>query len=338
MLLAATSIPAAMATFLVGALVSTAASALLVSRIERVGGRIGLSEALLGMVAALCADGPEITSSVTALRSGQHAVGVGVVLGSNLFNLAALLGLGALVAGRISFHRRVVVLEGAVALVMVAAAILVAGGVLPPGAALAGGAIVFAPYLALIGLPSLGPLARIGVPERWRSWLARAVREEEAELEPIPAGELRRQPKDLALALASLVAVIGASILMEHAAVRLGSHYGVSDAVTGTVTLAAVTSLPNAVAAIYLARRGRGAAVLSEAMNSNALNVLVGLLLVGTLAGLGPGGGAGLEAAWWYGGLTLASLAAIYAAKGIGRLTGGAIIGTYLLFVVLLLR
>ncbi|MHB1818741.1 MAG: ABC transporter permease [Streptosporangiaceae bacterium] len=36
--------------------------------------------------------------------------------------------------------------------------------------------------------------------------------------------------------------------------------------------LAAVTSLPNAVAAVYLARRGRGAATLSTALNSNTLN------------------------------------------------------------------
>jgi hypothetical protein len=35
-------------------------------------------------------------------------------------------------------------------------------------------------------------------------------------------------------------------------------------------------SLPNAVAAVYLASRGRGAATLSEAFNGNAINILVG--------------------------------------------------------------
>ena len=47
--------------------------------------------------------------------------------------------------------------------------------------------------------------------------------------------------------------------------------------------LAAVTSLPNAVAAVYLARRGRAAATLSEALNSNTINVLAGLLLPAAL-------------------------------------------------------
>src|SRR5271165_1906125 len=41
-----------------------------------------------GLVAALAADTPEVTSAVTALAHGQHDVGTGVILGSNVFNLA----------------------------------------------------------------------------------------------------------------------------------------------------------------------------------------------------------------------------------------------------------
>ena len=49
---------------------------------------------------------------ITALVHHQATVGAGVVLGSNVFNLAALLGLGAVVAGNISLHRKVVVFSG----------------------------------------------------------------------------------------------------------------------------------------------------------------------------------------------------------------------------------
>ena len=62
--------------FLLAACLSLATSWLLVSRLERVGERLGLSEALLGMVAALAADAPEITSAVTALLTHQQRVGV----------------------------------------------------------------------------------------------------------------------------------------------------------------------------------------------------------------------------------------------------------------------
>ena len=47
-------------------------------------------------------------------------------------------------------------------------------------------------------------------------------------------------------------------------------RYAVADIVTGALVLAVVTSLPNAVTAVYLARR---AAVPSMALNSNAINV-----------------------------------------------------------------
>src|ERR1700751_4862434 len=83
--------------FCVGVVVSLAASWLLVSRLERLGERAGFSEAWLGLVAALAADAPEITSAVTALARGQESVGAGVIIGSNVFNLAALLGLAGVV-------------------------------------------------------------------------------------------------------------------------------------------------------------------------------------------------------------------------------------------------
>ena len=107
----------AFTAFVAGALVSLATSWLLVTRLEMVGERFGLSEALLGVVAALAADTPEITSSISAISSQhQRARGAGVVIGSNVFNLHAP-GLGALfVAGFIAFHRRLVVLGGFVAL------------------------------------------------------------------------------------------------------------------------------------------------------------------------------------------------------------------------------
>ena len=81
--------------FVAGSALSLCASWLLVSLIERTGNRLGVTEAMLGLVAAVAADAPEITASVSALLGHQPDVGSGVVVGSNVFNLAALVGLGA---------------------------------------------------------------------------------------------------------------------------------------------------------------------------------------------------------------------------------------------------
>ena len=120
---------------------------------------------------------------------------------------------------------------------------------------------------------------------------------------------------------------------MELAATVLGRRYAIADIVVGGLVLAVVTSLPNAVTAVYLARRGRGAAVLSTALNSNAINVMAGLLVPASVTGLGPRSGQNTLVAAWYAGMTLFSLALAYRDRGLGRVPGAAIIAGYLAFV-----
>ena len=139
--------------------------------------------------------------------------------------------------------------------------------------------------------------------------------------------------RDAVAAVAALIAVVGASTVMEVAATAVGRRYAVADIVTGGLVLAVVTSLPNAVSAVYLARRGRGAAVLSTALNSNAINVVAGLLIPASLAGLGPGSGQDTLVAAWYTGLTVLALALAYRGRGLGRASGTAITAGYLAFV-----
>ncbi|MCQ4080952.1 hypothetical protein NGB36_10155 [Streptomyces sp. RB6PN25] len=321
--------------FVVGVAVSLAASWLLVARLERLGERFGLSEALLGVVAALAADAPEITSAVTALIHGQSSVGAGVVIGSNVFNLAALLGVAALVAGRIALHRRVVLLGGAVGMWVAAGCLATVLGWLSPLFGLLLVMAVLVPYLVVLGLRR-AQLERAWLPQGWRRWLAEAIHEEELEL----SEAIRPHPgtwRDGLVAVSALVCVVGASSMVERAASAVGGHFAVADMVTGGLVLAVVTSLPNAVAAVYLAARGRGAAVLSTALNSNALNVAAGLLLPGAVLGLGPRSGQATLVAAWYAGLTLACLVLAYRDHGVYRASGLVVIAGYLAFVAALL-
>jgi cation:H+ antiporter len=287
------------------------------------------------MVAALCADAPEITASVTALAHHQRAVGAGVTIGSNVFNLAALLGLGAVVAGRIGLHRKVVLLGGAVAMVIATICLLAVTGVIAAGTGLALVLVVLIPYTVLLGAHRL-VLGRLGLPSRWAAWLTEAVSEEEGELEAAIRPR-RGRPIDAYVALGALAVVVVASIAMEQGASALGVRYGIAEIVVGGLVLAAVTSLPNAVASVYLARRGRGAAALSTALNSNAINVTAGLLIPATIVGLGRPSGSGLLVAGWYLGLTAVTLLLAYAFRGLDRSSGWTIIALYALFVAALL-
>ncbi len=326
--------------FVTGVVVSLGLSWVLVTRIERVGARLRLSEALLGMLAALAADAPEITAAVTALARHDTRIGAGVVIGSNVFNLAALLGLAALVAGQIALHRRVIELSGAVALWTSVVCLLVVVGALSPVAGLIAVLAVFAPYLAILGIGA-ERLARLladlrSVPDAWAGWLAAAVEEEELELE-VAIHPARGGARDGVLAAIATLVVVGASIAMERTASELGARHAVPGIVIGGLLLAAVTSLPNAVAAVYLAARGRGAAVLSTALNSNALNIVAGLLLPGAIVGLGAPSGQTTFVAACYLGLTAFALASAYLDRGLRRIPGALIVAAYLAFAEVLL-
>jgi Ca2+/Na+ antiporter len=163
-----------------------------------------------------------------------------------------------------------------------------------------------------------------------------AVVEEEAELEEAIRPQ-RGTNTDVVFALGSLVVVVVASATMERGASTLGRHYGVADIVVGGLVLAAVTSLPNAVAAVFLARRGRGAAALSTALNSNTINVAAGLLIPAAFIGLAKPSGSGLLVAGWYVGLTILTLVLAYLGRGLRRWSGSLIIAAYAVFVAVVL-
>jgi cation:H+ antiporter len=329
------TVQSSVVAFVLGAGVSLAISWILVSRLERLGERIGLSEALLGMVAALAADAPEITASVTALVHHQRTVGAGITIGSNVFNLAALLGLGAVVSGGLALHRKVVVLGGVAALAVALVCLLAVGGAMTAGTALALVLVILVPYTVILGVPrAVG--RRLGLPRPWVAWLTSAVVEEEDELQQAIRPP-RGRPIDVWVALGALAVVVVASIAMEQGASSLGTHFGITQIVIGGLVLAAVTSLPNAVAAVYLARRGRGAAALSTALNSNAINVTIGLLLPATIIGLSKPSESGLLIAGSYLGLTAVTLCLAYAYRGLTRASGWLIVALYVVFVVLLI-
>jgi len=285
-------------------MLSLGSSWVLVARLERVGARLGLSEALLGVLAALAADTPEITSAVTALAGHHSKIGAGIVIGSNVFNLAALLGLTAVLAGTIALHRRVILMEGTVAVWIAAVCLAAIIRLVSPAVGLILVVGVLVPYLLIQGVRH-DRLFGIGLPDRWVRWLTDAIDEEQLELEPAIHPQRGRTSDGIVAAIAVLI-VVGASLAMEQAASKLGTRHAIPQIVIGGLILAGVTSLPNAVAAVYLSRRGRGTATLSTAMNSNAINVAAGLLLPATIVGLsGSSGQATLVAGWYHGALII---------------------------------
>lgn len=251
-----------------------------------------------------------------------------------VFNLAALLGLGAVISGRIALHRRAILLQGAIALWIALACLCTVLGIFssPVGLGIVGAALV--PYVVVMAASGSRRWRQPGA-SPWRQWVTAAVVEEEAEL-AATIHPTRGHRRDALIGAGALVVVVAASVAMEHAASHLGGRLAVPDIIVGGVVLAAVTSLPNAVAAIYWARRERGVAMLSTGLNSNAFNVAVGLLLPAVILGLGRRSGPEVVTAAWYLGLTAVVLALAYRRSALNRGAGYLIIALYLAFVVVI--
>lgn len=290
---------------------ATISSAVLSHRLDQVGTNLGLSEGLLGLMTALGADSPEIATAVTALVSGQHDLGSGVVFGSNVFNLAALFGLGVLIAGRVACRRETLLLNAGVAIAVTA--------------------VVVWQKLTDVSAIKLSRLRHPLMPGLATRWLQAAIRDAQ-----VDSGDERfPTPPSLAdkLAIVPLLGmVVVSSIGMERAATVLGSASGLSDAVLGTLVLATLTGIPNAVAAIRLAVQGRGAAVVSEAFNSNSLNLIAGAYLPTLFVTAGPMSGAGRMVLWWLLGGTLLATILLVRRAALSRWEGRLLVVGYIVF------
>lgn len=142
------------ALLFLGSLALTVVSSLsLAEVVDRVAERFGFSEGLLGIVTALAADSPEIAAAITAIERGRTGVGLGVVVGSNIFNIAALLGLSAVVAGKVRIRRRGLAFQGGVVLFVTVVVSALELRWLVPVIALVAVLIVLVPY---VGISALG--------------------------------------------------------------------------------------------------------------------------------------------------------------------------------------
>jgi cation:H+ antiporter len=282
-------------------------------RLDRIGIRFGFPEALIGLLTALAADGPEISSALVALIKGNHGVGVGVLVGSNTFNIAAMLGVSALLAGRVCVSRGTLALEGAVSGAITVIAVVALLGWISPAAAAILAVVVLVPYLV------------------------QTFETAEASHAPSQAGRVHSDDPThhlLGLVVLDVALIVAGSIGMVEAALTLGRDWGISSAVLGTVVLGPLTSIPNAMTGIRLGLASRAEALVGETLNSNTLNLAAGVIVPGLFVTLAAAATATdkLEL-WWLVGTTVLTLLLLARRRGLGRVGGALLVAAYAGFV-----
>lgn len=92
-------LPRALMWLAVGLLVLIASSRLLVWGAVAIAQSLGVSDLIIGLtVVAVGTSLPELASCVAAARKGEHDIALGNVLGSNLFNTLAVVGIASVIA------------------------------------------------------------------------------------------------------------------------------------------------------------------------------------------------------------------------------------------------
>ena len=213
--------------------------------------RLGLTPLVVGLtVVAYGTSAPELLVSLKAAWSGQPGIAVGNVIGSNIFNIAVILGVAALI--------RPVKVESVV--IRRDAPVMI-------GATLAGLAVLWD-----------GRVTRweggllVAASAAYTFWIVAQARKEGADGTDSP----QAMPTARALFFLAgglLVLVIGSQLLVGNAVV-LARGFGVSEAIIGLTVVAAGTSMPELATSAVGALRGQSDIALGNVIGSNIFNLL----------------------------------------------------------------
>ena len=270
--------------------------------------RLGLSPLVVGLtVVAFGTSAPEMVVSAQAALAGAGGIAVGNVVGSNIANIALILGVAALV-GPLASERAV--LRRDLPLLLAATA-LASAFLLDREVALWEGAALTAALVLYL------------------SWSVVAARREGA----APGAEAPGASGAPAWVSAALVAgglggLVWGADLFVGAATALAERAGVPDAVIGLTVVAVGTSLPELATSAVAAARGEGAIAVGNVVGSNLFNALGILGVAALVRPLTAPGLQTLDLAVM-GALTLALVAMMLTGRRLSRGEGAVLLASY---------
>lgn len=281
--------------------------------------RFGLSPLVVGLtIVALGTSSPELVVSVEATLNGQGPLAIGNIVGSNIANLALIVGVAILLrpmaVSRDLVRRDMPLLLG-ISIILV--------------------------FLLIDGEMSRveGLVFTIGfVCYLWYTIRASKTGEGEVELAP-EVEDVLEQPKGTLTLWKSILVVIGGGALL-----LLGSHwliegatglahlFGVSEAVIGLTIVALGTSLPELATTIAAARRNHGQMALGNAVGSNFFNIM-GVLGPAAIVAPMRAEGVGLDSLLVMLGVTVVTFYFFVTGRFMKRWEGGVLLFLYVAYI-----
>ncbi|MEO0636238.1 MAG: calcium/sodium antiporter [Pseudomonadota bacterium] len=223
--------------------------------------KLNIPQIVVGLtVVAFGTSAPELFVSLDAALSGAAGIAVGNVVGSNVANVLAVLGLPALIIASTTPSKGL----GLNLAVMVGLSLLLLAA-MATGEIGRGWALVF--LACLVGFLWL----------QYRETMAARARGKtggvDEELEEVSEDVPSKGWAIAGLLLAGLVGLqVGANLIVDSS-IEIAQAWGVSDAVIGVTIVAIGTSLPEMAASLASALKGRSALALGNIVGSNIFNI-----------------------------------------------------------------
>ena len=252
--------------------------------------------------------------SIKAGLSQQGDIAVGNVVGSNIFNIAFILGLTALVCP-IPVHRQIIKVDAPIAL---GVALLLVVLLVDNALGRFEGALLF---LGIITYTVMNIVL---------------ARKEPALTDPSDTPTVSRHwAVDVAFILGGLVVlVIGSRLLVEHS-INLAQDFGISEAVIGLTIVAAGTSMPELATSIVAAIRKQPDIAIGNVVGSNVFNILGILGLSSLLTPLNAAGISAFDYATMVV-LTVILIPLLYTGRILHRIEGAVLLSLYGVYIFVL--
>jgi cation:H+ antiporter len=310
--------------FVLGLLALYLGAEWLVGGAARVARRLGTSPLVVGLtIVAFGSSAPELLVGLVASAQDRSDVVLGNVLGSNILNIALILGVSAL-ARPLHVGMRLMSRE---APLMVLVSVVVAAMMLDGRIGRVDAVCLLVAFVAFI------------------VYVLRAARDEPAEVaaEYVQFESAERGPtegalgRDVALIVLGLVGLVVGAQLLVMSAVFFARLVGVSEVVIGLTVVAVGTSLPELATCVVAAVRRESDIALGNAVGSNMFNLL---FILGVSALIRPIAVAPILLTFEVPAMILFALVLVPLAwhgRVLGRLSGAVLVTGYVIFTALLI-
>jgi len=282
--------------------------------------RLGVSPLLIGLtIIAYGTSFPELIVSMRATLIGLGDISIGNIIGSNIFNIALILGLAALVR---PLKVKIQLIKTDAPLMIVTALLLVA--------------FFFDRFLSRIeGLIFVSGIVIYTLAIILIAHSERNQTRPENHLEEGLPHTLKNIWLDLLFITAGFTLLFfGANVFIDNS-VQLARILHVTEAIIGLTIIAAGTSIPELATSVIAARRNQADIALANVIGSNIFNIL-GIL--GISAFINPIQGVNIQNLdlWWMVGTTIALMFMLWSGYILRRWEGLVLLVSYLVYLILL--